>query len=72
MRNHYGNTPLEQARSEILDTLESLAKAELDRNTYFDVETPSFNSAKRKHFARLYYKLADQWNIEPAGAVLEV
>lgn len=70
MRNQYGNTPQEQARSEVLDMLEALAKADEDRNPH--VETPSFNSAKRKHFARLYYKLADQWNIEPAGTMLEV
>lgn len=70
MRNHYGNTPQEQARSEVLDMLEALAKADEDRNPH--VETPSFNSAKRKHLARLYYKLADQWNIEPAGTMLEV
>jgi hypothetical protein len=70
MRNHYGSTPQEQARSEVLDMLEALAKADEDRNPH--VETPSFNTAKRKHFARLYYKLADQWNIEPAGTALEV
>lgn len=70
MRNQYGNTPQEQARSEVLDMLEALAKADEDRNPH--VETPSFNSAKRKHLARLYYKLADQWNIEPAGTMLEV
>ncbi len=70
MRNHYGNTPQEQARSEVLDMLEALAKADEDHNSR--VETPSFNSAKRKHFARLYYKLAHQWDIEPAGTALEV
>jgi len=70
MRNHYGHTPQEQARSEILDLLEALAKADGDRNPH--VETPSFNTAKRKHFARLYYKLADQWDFEPAGTALEV
>jgi len=69
MRNHYGSTPQEQARSEVLDMLEALAKAQ-HLNPH--VETPSFNTAKRKHFARLYYKLADQWNIEPAGTALEV
>ena len=69
MRNHYGNTPLEQARAEVLDMLEAIAK---DGGWYPHVETPSFNSAKRKHFARLYYKLAYQWNIEPAGTMLEV
>ena len=70
MRNHYGNTPQEQARAEVLDMLEALAKADEDRNPH--VETPSFNNAKRKHLARLYYKLAHQWNIEPAGTMLEV
>ena len=69
MRNHYGNTPQEQARAEVLDTLEALAK---ERGFTPHVETPSFAKAKRKHFARLYYKLAYQWNIEPAGTVLEV
>ena len=50
--------------------LEALAKAEEDRNPR--VETMSFNNVKRKHFAQLYYRLADQWNIEPAGTVLDV
>jgi hypothetical protein len=70
MRNHYGNTPQEQARAEVLDMLEALAKADEDRNPH--VETVSFNNVKRKHFAQLYYRLADQWNIEPAGTALEV
>lgn len=69
MRNHYGNTPLEQARAEVLDMLEALAK---ERGFSPHVETASFAKVKRKHFARLYYTLADQWNIEPAGTVLEV
>ena len=70
MRNHYGNTPQEQARVEVLDMLEALAKADEDRNPH--VETVSFNNLKRKHFAQLYFRLADQWNIEPAGTALEV
>ena len=70
MRNYYGNTPQEQARAEVLDMLEALAKADEDRNPR--VETVSFNNVKRKHFAQMYYRLADQWNIEPAGTALEV
>ena len=69
MRNHYGNTPLEQARAEVLDMLEALAK---ERGFSPHVETASFAKVKRKHFARLYYKLAYQWNIEPAGTALEI
>lgn len=68
MRNKHGNTPQEQARAEVLDALEALAK---ERGFNPHVETPSFNKTKRKHFARLYYKLAYQWNFEP-GIVLEV
>ena len=34
MRNHYGNTPLEQARAEVLDMLEALAK---ERGYYYVV-----------------------------------
>ena len=69
MRNHYGNTPQEQARAEVLDMLEALAK---ERGFSPHVETASFAKVKRKHFARLYYTRADQWNIEPAGTALEV
>jgi len=68
MRNQHGHTPQEAARSEMLDVLEALAKADEDRNPY--VETPSFNASKRKHFARLYYKLGDQWKFD-LGATLE-
>lgn len=67
MRNKYGHTPQEQARSEVLDLIEALAKADEDRNPH--VETPSFNIAKRKQFARLYYKLADQWKFDPAATL---
>ena len=69
MRNQYGNTPQEQARAEVLDMLEALAK---ERGFSPHVETSSFAKVKRKHFARLYYKLAYQWNIEPAGTALEI
>ena len=50
--------------------LEALAKADEDRNPH--VETVSFNNVKRKHFAQLYYRLADQWDIEPAAILNEV
>ena len=69
MRNHYGNTPKEQARAEVLDMLEALAK---ERGFNPHVETVSFNNVKRKHFAQLYYRLADQWDIEPAAILNEV
>jgi len=62
MRNHNGHTPQEAARAEVLDMIEALAQADEDRNPY--VETPSFNASKRKHLARLYYKLAHQWGFD--------
>tara|TARA_R100001443_G_scaffold105422_1_gene114402 strand:+ start:968 stop:1177 length:210 start_codon:yes stop_codon:yes gene_type:complete len=68
MRNHNGHTPQEAARAEVLDMIEALAQADEDRNPY--VETPSFNASKRKHLARLYYKLGDQWKFD-LGATLE-
>jgi len=68
MRNHYNETPLEAARGELLNVLEQMAKQDGVRNRY--VETPSFNRAKRKHFARIYYKLIDQWDLD-TGASLE-
>ena len=74
MRNHHGNTPQEQARAEVLDMLEALSNADEDR-TFTSRQNASeyaFDRAKRKHFARLYYKLADQWDIEPVVTPLEV
>tara|TARA_R100001079_G_C4346979_1_gene109418 strand:+ start:320 stop:529 length:210 start_codon:yes stop_codon:yes gene_type:complete len=68
MRNHYNETPLDAARGELLNVLEKMAKQDEDRNPY--VETPSFNRAKRKHLAKIYYKLVDQWDLD-TGAVLE-
>ena len=68
MRNHYNETPRDAARGELLDMLERMAKQDEDRNPY--VETPSFNAAKRKQFARIYYKLVDQWKLD-TGASLE-
>ena len=81
MRNKHGHTPQEQARAEVLDLLEALSNADEDRNP--DVKNPSFTSrqnaseyafdrAKRKHFARLYYKLADEWDIEPVVTPLKI
>ena len=77
MRNKYGYTPQEQARAEVLDMLEALSNADGDRKTH--VKNPSFASrqhafdrAKRKHFARLYYKLADEWDIEPVVTPLKI
>ena len=69
MRNHYNETPLDAARSEVLDLLETLAKADEDRNPY--IETPSFNRAEHKHFARMYYKLGHDWKYD-LGASLEI
>lgn len=69
MKNKYGNTPQEAARAEVLDMLEALALTDEDRNAPH-VETPSFNAAKRKHFARMYYKFAHKWKFE-VGAILE-
>ena len=68
MRNHYNETLLDAARGELLNVLEQMAKQDEDRNPY--VETPSFNRAKRKHLAKIYYKLVDQWDLD-TGAVLE-
>ena len=68
MRNHYNETPLDAARNELLHMLEQMAKQDVDRNPY--VETPSFNQAKRKHLAKIYYKLVDQWGLD-TGASLE-
>jgi len=68
MRNHYNETPRDAARSELLDMLERMAKQDEDRNPY--VETPSFNTAKRKQFAKIYYRLVDQWDID-TGSSLE-
>ena len=68
MRNHNGQTPQEAARAQVLDMIETLAQADEDRNPY--VETPSFNASKRRHLARLYYKLGDQWKFD-LGATLE-
>ena len=68
MRNHNGQTPQEAARAQVLDMIEALAQADEDRNPY--VETPSFNASKRRHLARLYYKLGDQWMFD-LGATLE-
>ena len=62
MRNHNGQTPQEAARAQVLDMIETLAQADEDHNPY--AETASFNAAKRKHFAKLYYKLADQWGFD--------
>ena len=62
MRNHNGQTPQEAARAQVLDMIETLAQADEDHNPY--AETPSFNAAKRKQFARLYYKLAHQWGFD--------
>lgn len=61
-RNYYGETPQDAARGEVLQMLEALAQAEEDHNPY--AETSSFNAAKRKHFAKLYRKLADQWGFD--------
>tara|TARA_R100001224_G_C4000403_1_gene142435 strand:+ start:174 stop:404 length:231 start_codon:yes stop_codon:yes gene_type:complete len=61
-RNYYGETPQDAARGEVLQMLEALAQAEEDHNPY--AETSSFNTAKRKQFARLYYKLAHQWGFD--------
>ena len=68
MRNHNGQTPQEAARAQVLDMIETLAQADEDHNPY--AETPSFNAAKRKHFARMYYKFAHKWKFE-VGAILE-
>lgn len=68
MRNHNGQTPQEAARAQVLDMIETLARADEDRNPY--VETPSFNASKRRQLARLYYKLGDQWKFD-LGAILE-
>lgn len=68
MRNHYNETPRDAARSELLDMLERMAKQDEDRNPY--AETPSFNTAKRKQFAKIYYRLVDQWDID-TGSSLE-
>ena len=68
MRNHYNETPRDAARSQLLDMLETMARQDEDLNPY--AETPSFHAAKRKHLAKMYYKLADQWSIDPA-AILE-
>ena len=70
MRNYYNETPRDAARSEVLDWLHALARTDEDRNPH--VETPSFNASKRKHIARIMYKLADQWEIDIAGEELEV
>ena len=68
MRNHYNETPLDAARGEILHLLEQMAKQDVDHNPC--IETPSFNRAKRKHLAKIYYKLVDQWDLD-TGASLE-
>jgi hypothetical protein len=67
-RNYYGETPKVAARGEVLQMLETLAQADEDHNPY--AETPSFNASKRRHLARLYYKLGDQWKFD-LGATLE-
>ncbi len=68
MRNHNGQTPQEAARAQVLDMIETLAQADEDHNPY--AGTPSFNASKRRHLARLYYKLGDQWKFD-LGATLE-
>jgi len=74
MRNKYGHTPQEQARAEVLDMLEALSNADEDRafTSRQNASEYAFDRAKRKHFARLYYKLADEWNIEPVVTPLKV
>ena len=68
MRNIYNNTPLEQARMDVLQAHSAMATKYPD-NHYVNgrfTETEGFNSYKRKHLAKMYYKLADQWDLEPA------
>ena len=68
MRNIYNNTPLEQARMDVLQAISDMAEKYPD-NHYVNgrfTETEGFNSYKRKHLAKMYYKLADPWDIEPA------
>ena len=68
MRNHNGQPPQEAARAQVLDMIETLAPADEAHNPY--AETPSCNASKRRHLARLYYKLGDQWKFD-LGATLE-
>ena len=68
MRNHNGQPPQDAARAPVLAMIETLAQADEDHNPY--AETPSFNASKRRHLARLYYKLGDQWKFD-LGATLE-
>jgi len=65
MRNIYNHTPLEQARMDVLQAISDMAKEDVYHNHY--AETVGFNAYKRKHFAKMYYKLADQWDLEPAA-----
>ena len=58
MRNHYNETPRSSPRD--VGHLD-MAKTR-DRNHY--VET-LLQCRKRKQFARIYYKLVDQWKLEP-------
>lgn len=68
MRNTYNHTPLEQARMDVLQAISDMAEEDVYHNHH--AETEGFNASKRKHLAKMYYKLADQWDLEPA-AVLE-
>ena len=68
MRNAYNHTPLEQARMDVLQAISDMAEKDVYHNHY--AETEGFNAYKRKHLAKMYYKLADQWDLEPA-AILE-
>ena len=54
--------------------LEALSNADEDRafTSRQNASEYAFDRAKRKHFARLYYKLADEWNIEPVVTPLKV
>ena len=72
MRNQYGNTPQEQARSEILTFLHQMALTDETESIYFDYETPSFIRAKRKHFGKLMNKLANEWGHDVGGKILDV
>jgi|5B_taG_2_1085324.scaffolds.fasta_scaffold106066_3 hypothetical protein len=69
MRNIYNHTPLEQARMDVLQAISDMAEKYPDSH-YVNgryTETEGFNSYKRKLLAKMYYQLADQWDLEPAA-----
>jgi hypothetical protein len=69
MRNFYNHTPLEQARMDVLQAISNMAKDYMSHNPH--AETEGFNTYKRKHLAKMYYKLAEQWDLDTA-AILEI